>query len=130
MSGPVGPGPFPPDQPHSPVDLRRDGHMIPSLAVRIPTAAASRKLRRYTLGCNAWKVNAIRSGLCSPCLTGLAAAVYLRGERADEGQVPVTLSVVKTIANHEFVPDIEARIGHVYLHLGRSRFAQHGTDGQ
>jgi len=26
MSGPVGPGPFPPDQPHTPVDLRRDGH--------------------------------------------------------------------------------------------------------
>jgi len=25
MSGPVGPGPFPPDQPHIPVDLRRDG---------------------------------------------------------------------------------------------------------
>jgi len=33
MSGPVGPGPFPPDQPHSPVDLRRDGHLPSSRPV-------------------------------------------------------------------------------------------------
>src|ERR1022692_4869511 len=62
-------------------------------------------------------------------LARLLTAVGVRGERTDERQVPVALGVVKTVADHELISDLETGVGDLDLHLGCRLFAQQNADG-
>ena len=103
MSGPVGSGPFPPDQPHIPVDLRRDGHFHDGTPPAAPHLEGKRFSKRIVFPVCSWGAS-------------LAALVYRRSQRADEGQVAIALGVVQAVAHDELVPDVEAGVGDLDVH--------------
>src|SRR6516225_2553578 len=120
MSGPVGPGPFPPDQPHTPDDLRRGG-LVPILAASAPTAAASRKTYDVHRGGQRLESQRFPWQIVFPCLMyhacpTLTAPVHRRGQRPDEWQVSIPLSIVKAVPHDELIADVESRVGNVHLH--------------
>src|SRR5580692_7827580 len=98
MSGPVGPGPFPPDQPHTPDDLRRDGHFPSILAAVTSWRRQASKLRRYTALVTRPEGERFPKRIVFPSPRWpLAPGVYGRGERSDEREVAVALSVVQAV---------------------------------
>src|ERR1700761_693262 len=90
VSDPLGPGPFPPDQPHVP-----------------PTTGATACLTAQELP----------DGTSTHSSTGCVPPVHLGGQRPDKWKVTVALRVVQTVAHHELVRHLEAGVGHVHLHL-------------
>src|SRR5690348_4194047 len=51
----------------------------------------------------------------------------MRRQGANEWQVPVSLGVVQSVADHELVLDLEPGVCHLYRHLDGSALAQQYT---
>src|SRR5690349_2591583 len=58
------------------------------------------------------------------------STVDVRGKRAHEGQVAVTLGVVEPVPDHELVRDVESDVTNVDLGFGRFGLAQQRADLQ